>query len=182
MNWECNDTSTFQRSSNTEPHYFNWLLASFFYVSMQSFTPEENGYEHCYACWLCTSRIRQLYQTWNTTLALCDQVTPNHATEQQQILAKKCGPVLRIRSLYTEVYSWDSCSHSQKLHIKEPLSQEGNPSFPFPSTHPLFPFVLVLLLRQQTGTSHCWQITCIIFLHSLRLQLSPYLLQYSERM
>lgn len=147
MNWECNDTSTFQRSSNTEPHYFNWLPASFFYVSMQSFIPEENSYESCYACRLCRSTIRYLYQTRNTSLTLCDWVNPNHTTEEQQMLAKKRGPVLRIRSLYAEVYLWKSCSQSQQLCINQPLSQEGDLCFLFLSTHPLFPFALVLLLR-----------------------------------
>lgn len=80
------------------------------------------------------------------------------------MLAKKCSPVLRIRSLYAEVYLWKSCSHSQQLCIKQPLSQEEDPSFPFLSTHPLLPFGLVLLLRQQTGTSYCWRIMCVVIL------------------
>lgn len=79
---------------------------------------------------------------------------------------KKCGPVLKIRCLHAEVHLWNSRSHSQ-LCITQPLSQEGDLSLPFLSTHPLSPFVLVLLLRQQTGTSYCWQITCVILLRSL---------------
>lgn len=76
--------------------------------------------------------------------------------------------MLRIRSLYAEVYLWKSCSHSQQLCIKQPLSQEGDLSFPFLSTHPLLPFALVLLLRQQTGTSYCWRIMrIVILLHTL---------------